>query len=346
MRYLTQLEPSLLLDRFLACPPLGFEAARLPSGLPVFRTPFDLTTTMDDALRARIATLPLYRHWRHVLRRRTRFVGCTTTEYLPLPADADADALAEELLRAYAHDCAVMVVKDIAHASPLLDAHANAKAEAFLQALSKRGFIVVEGMSLAWVAMDFASMDEYLRRLSAARRKDIRRKLRARARIEIECVQTGDARFDDPAELARYYALYRNVYEQSQVHFDLLTPEFLAGLLHAEGNDGRVFVYRLDGEMIGWNLCYVYAGRLIDKYIGFAYPQARLHNLYFVSWAHNLEYALQCGLSHYVAGWTDPQIKRYLGAQLTRTRHAVYMRNPALRALLRKLPHWFDSEPS
>lgn len=39
----TALEPAALLEGFLAHPPLGFEAGRLPSGLPTFRAPLDLT---------------------------------------------------------------------------------------------------------------------------------------------------------------------------------------------------------------------------------------------------------------------------------------------------------------
>ena len=115
-------------------------------------------------------------------------------------------------------------------------------------------------------------------------------------------------------------------------------------MLQDAASGGIVFVYRHAGEMIGWNLCYEHAGKLIDKYVGFAYPQAREHNLYFVSWMHNLDYARRRGLTHYVAGWTDPQVKAFLGARMTFTRHAVYARNPLLRALLRRLGGHFESD--
>ena len=96
--------------------------------------------------------------------------------------------------------------------------------------------------------------------------------------------------------------------------------------------------------MIGWNLCYECDGKLIDKYIGLAYPAAREHNLYFVSWMHNLGHARERGLTHYVAGWTDPEVKSFLGASMTFTRHAVYARNPLLRWLLRRLGGHFESD--
>ena len=50
-------------------------------------------------------------------------------------------------------------------------------------------------MDLAWVPLDFASIDDYLGRLSASRRKNIRRKLRSRALLEVEEMPTGSAAF-------------------------------------------------------------------------------------------------------------------------------------------------------
>ena len=105
-----------------------------------------------------------------------------------------------------------------------------------------------------------------------------------------------------------------------------------------------MFVYRAKGELIGYNLCFVENGMLIDKYVGFAYPQARDHNLYAVSWFRNLDYALAHGLHCYVAGWTDPEIKRQLGARFTLTRHAVYVRNPLLRRLMAPFKRFFEAD--
>jgi predicted N-acyltransferase len=194
------------------------------------------------------------------------------------------------------------------------------------------------------VPIDFGSTEEYLGRLSAGRRKDIRRKLRARAQLEIEAIPTGDPRFLAAGVLAEHYALYRNVYDQSEIHFDLLGEAFFRAVLQDATSGGVVFTYRFAGDLIGWNLCYEHAGKLVDKYVGFRYPEAREHNLYFVSWMHNLEHALARGLTHYVAGWTDSEIKRYLGARTTLTRHAVYARNPLLRAVLRRFSHLFEGE--
>ncbi|MGN2251952.1 GNAT family N-acetyltransferase [Frateuria sp. GZRe12] len=344
MPYSTALEPDALVGHFLAHPPRGFTVRCTASGLPSFLAPFDLLTTADEALRRRICRLPLYSWWGRLLCWRTRFVGCTVSEYAPLPAQVSPDTLARELIDAYGRERALLVVKDLPQDSPLLDAAANAQATALATALAARGFVLLEGMPLAWVPIDFASIDEYLGRLSAARRKDIRRKLRARVNLEVEALPTGAPPFSDPNVVAQYYALYLNVHAQSAIHFDLLGQDFFARVLQDASSAGVVFAYCHDGRLIGWNLCYVHAGKLVDKYVGFAYPDARDHNLYAVSWMHNLEYARTHGLTHYVAGWTDPQVKAYLGARLNLTRHAVYLRNPLLRALFRHLATRFEGE--
>lgn len=345
MPFISQLEPDALLAAFLAQPPIGFTAERSPQGMPGFMAPFDLLTTADDALRARVAALPLYRHWGRLLRWRTRFAGSTVTEYAPLPPDVPPAELAKGLKAAWGRECKLLIVKDIAQDSPLLSEAENAYARAFAEACEAEGFVLLEGQALAWVPIDFASDDDYLAKLSYSRRKNIRRKLRSRADLVIEVVRTGDARFRDEDTLAAYYALFDNVYAQSEIHFDRLSLDYFRLLLQDVGG-GVVFAYRRAGKLIGWNLCYEHGGKLIDKYIGFAYPEAREHNLYFVSWMHNLGYARERGLTHYVAGWTDPEVKSFLGASMTFTRHAVYARNPMLRALLRKLSGHFESDRS
>ena len=344
MSFISQLEPDALLAAFMAEPPIGFAAGCSPQGMPGFVAPFDLLTTADDALRRRVEGMPLARHWRRLLRWRTRFAGSTVSEYAPLPPGVAPAALAQGLKDAWGRECRLLIVKDIAQESPLLGAAANTHARDFAAACEAKGFVLLEGQALAYVPIDFASDDEYLARLSYSRRKNLRRKLRSRTSIEIETVRTGDARFLDESTLAAYYALFDAVYAQSEIHFDRLSLDFFRRVLRDAASGGVLFVYRHAGELIGWNLCYEHGGKLVDKYIGLAYPAAREHNLYFVSWMHNLGYARERGLTHYVAGWTDPEVKANLGASFTFTRHAVYARNPLLRALLRKLGGHFESD--
>lgn len=342
--YLNLLEPAGLVAEFLAHPPRDFAAGTSNDGTPWFVAKFDLLTTMEADAKRRITALPLYRWWGEWLKPLTCFVGTTTTEYSPLPARVDARVLAARIKAEHARRYAFLIVKDTPQDSPLLDAASNAASSAFVDACRDNGFVLLEGQALAYVSVDFASTDEYLSRLSSGRRKDIRRKLRSSAELEFDAVPTGDARFADPAVRAEYYSLFLNVYNQSEIHFDLLSADYFDAILQDAASGGVIFVYRHQGRMIGFNLCYVCGGNLVDKYVGFVYPQARELNLYFVSWIRNLDYALQHGLKHYIAGWTDPEIKRYLGARFTFTRHAVWVRNPLLRAILRRFAGAFESD--
>jgi hypothetical protein len=338
------LEPRALVAHFLAHPPEGFSVLATRSGTPAFIAPFDLLTTADIALRKRVTALPLYRWWGRLLRPRTCFVGTTVSEYALFPSRAEADALVAEWLTDHARRHPFLIVKDIPQESPLLDQASNAQARAIAEACARAGFVLLEGQALAWVPIDFESGDDYLARLSPGRRKDIRRKLRARSGLEVEQVSTGSRAFDDPALRDAFYALYLEVYAQSEIHFDRLSRAFFDALLQDATSGGIVFVYRQGGRMIGWNLCFVVGEALVDKYVGFAYPAAREYNLYFVSWMHNLEYARQRELCCYIAGWTDPEIKAHLGARFTFTRHAVRPRNRVLRAILRRLSGHFESD--
>jgi Acetyltransferase (GNAT) domain len=343
VRYLNQLEPDALVAKFAEHPPVDFRVLNT-ADTPGFAAVFDLLTTADAPVRKRMLGAPGYRWWGRLLRWRTAFVGTTVSEYALFPRDANAKTLPGLLCRALGKGQRLSIVKDIPSVSPLLDDASNAWNQAFALACENEGFILLEGQALAYVPIDFADEDEYLARLSSSRRKDIRRKLRKREQVAVETMHCGDTFFADDATVDQFYALYENVYAQSEIHFDRLSRDFFTAVLRDAAVNGVVFVYRHEGTMIGWNICFVVDGKLIDKYVGFVYPAAREQNLYFTSWFHNLAWARERGLTHYVAGWTDPEIKSYLGAKFTLTRHAIYLRNPLLRALARRLGRFFESD--
>ena len=74
-----QLEPPGLLAQFAAHPPEGF-ALLQDWPAPAFTAPFDLLTTADDALKARLLSLPGGGWLSRRLRLSTDFVGTTVSE--------------------------------------------------------------------------------------------------------------------------------------------------------------------------------------------------------------------------------------------------------------------------
>ena len=311
--------------------------------MPAFSTDFDLLTTLDPAQRRRLEKLPFYAIWRRLLRPRTCFVGTTVSEYALFSQNQTPADFINSLL-GLTRKHSFIIIKDIPSDSALVGETAHEYNLKLVKACQQAGFVMVEGQALAYVPINFESIDVFLARMSYTRRKNIRRKLRASPHLKIKTLHTGDKAFLDQEVLDEFYGLYRNVYDQSEIHFDLLSTDFFKAVLQDAGSGGVVFCYYSGDALIGYNLCFEHNGMLLDKYVGFAYPQAREQNLYFVSWFHNLEYSLARDLRHYVAGWTDPEVKRDLGASFTFTRHAVYVRNPWLRRMLLPFKRHFEAD--
>lgn len=343
VRYMNQLEPNALIDSFLAYPPYDFTVLK-DTDVLAFSAKFDLLTTADDGFRQTLQKIPLFSYWRKWLRIQTCFVGTTVSEYCIFSKGQSAEQLVDTIQAMLVQHYALTIVKDIPQQSPLLSDEENLYSASLVNALKKQGFIMVEGQALAWVPIDFVDSDEYLQRLSKSRRKDMRRKLKKWEDVTVHQRQTGDDYFSNAQVLAQYYELYLNVFNQSEIHFDQLSREFFEQILQDQLSNGIVFEYYANDELIGYNICYILNGNLVDKYVGFIYPAAREYNLYYLSWFYNLDYAAKQRLKNYIAGWTDPEIKAYLGASFTFTQHAVHVRNPILRAILKPLSKYFESD--
>ncbi|MDF7666547.1 GNAT family N-acetyltransferase [Orbaceae bacterium ESL0727] len=344
MKYLNQLEPNQLIDDFLAHPPEHFTAWLSQEGVPAFAARFDLLTTAQSDFKQKLSKIPFYHKWKKWLQPKTCFIGTTVSEYVLLTDNVDANTLAGHLKQNYGNNYPLLIVKDLPIDSPLQNETSNHYSQQFLAALKAHGFIEVEGQALAWVPIDFTKLDDFFAHFSYSRRKNFRRKLKSRQQLTINVLQSGDDCFYHDDVLDDYYQLYQNVYQQSEIHFDRLTKPFFVELLQNKNNGARIFTYHYQGQLIGYNICFVVNNMLVDKYIGLVYPQARELNLYYVSWFFNLEYALEQGFTHYIAGWTDPEVKASLGAKFTFTKHLVYVRNPVLRAILGRLSHYFESD--
>ncbi|MDR2075334.1 MAG: GNAT family N-acetyltransferase [Desulfovibrio sp.] len=338
------LEPPAFAGLFLRHPPEGFTAFPGPGGLPLFRTRFSLLTTLERRTLERLRRLPLFALWSPRLALSACFAGTTITEYAPLPGALSPADLVDGLLRDAPGEASLVILKDLPEHSPLLGEEDNAFAAAVAEEARGRGGLEVRGQALAYVPLDFAAVEEYLGRLSPGRRKDLRRKGRLRRELELEILPFGDPRFFRADFLEDLYALYLEVFAQSEIHFDLLSREFFAAVLQSSEVSGVTMVYRHHGVLAGCNICLIHEGRLIDKYIGFRYPLARKLNLYFLSWLANLEFALDKRLTAYVAGWTDPEVKAGLGAAFTFTRHLVWVRRPLLRRVLYPLRRFFEAD--
>ncbi|TAN41856.1 MAG: GNAT family N-acetyltransferase [Nitrospirae bacterium] len=342
------LEPEELARFFLAFPPDGFEPLRIACGDKTvygFVSEFDIFTTVDGRLKKACDKCVRFvpRFVLGLFRPKVLFVGTTVTEYAPFPSEVSPKEFADGLLAQFSSKGpSFLIVKDIPLGSPLLSEHENIRASNIIEQLEAAGFTKLSGQALSYVPVSFSSVEDYLQRFSRSRRKDFKRKLRARSELSVAEIKTGDAFFtDDNVDLL--YSLYINVYEHSYIHFDKLSRDFFAKVFR-DSNDGIVFLYRNKDKIIGFNLCFIYRNALVDKYVGFVYPDSLELNLYFVSWFNNIEYCIKNGLKTYIAGWTDPEVKAYLGAEFTFTYHCVFARSSLLRIVLQKSKGLFESD--
>ncbi|SDB81218.1 GNAT family N-acetyltransferase [Acinetobacter boissieri] len=336
-------EPKCLVDAFLKHPPHTFKACALDASFYAFSTQFNLLTTLDTPLRKKIQSLLGYKYWQSLVEFPTQFIGTTVTEYTPLPEQHTAQQLLERI-QPHCKQHSLTIIKDLPLQSPLLPAKDNLFSQQLIQEAQKQGFLAVEGQALAYVKIDFFDQEDFLSRFSKSRRKNFKRKLKHLDELHIDVKHTGDEYFNNPDTLKQLYALYLEVYQQSDIHFDLLSLEFFTTILQEHSQNGRVFMYWKEQVLVGYNICYIHNNALIDKYIGLNYSLALDYNLYFISWFVNLDYAKSNALDFYVAGWTDPEVKAQLGAQFTFTQHLVWVKSPMLRFILKKFRHLFESD--
>ncbi len=176
----------------------------------------------------------------------------------------------------------------------------------------------------------FKSEDAYLASLSAATRKDIRRKLKGAGAIRVE------ERRDISDVEAQIVALYDSTRGQSGFDygdFEKLSPQYFRDVVANLGNRAVTMLYWLGDDLIGFNLLFIEPGfvgrgRMIDKFIGMRYPVARDHNLYVLSWMTNVRYCLAHDIALMQTGQTAYSSKLRFGSRLDKLWLAFRHRRP------------------
>lgn len=346
-----QIEPQGLIDAVQQNPPLDFEAYPIKIAdqvMPAFLAEFDMLLTTDKPIQRlvhNISRLLPTKLCNALLRPRTLFIGTTVSEFALFPHQLDYKTLPGVLLNHMNDQKAkFLIIKDIAPTAPFLLTSENAASSQICDAFTDAGFVLLEGQALAYIPIDFDSLDDFFSRFSASRRSDFRRKRKKRTAMQLELISTGDDMFRDPNVVDDFYQLYENVYNNSEIHFDKLTRSFFEKVLNDGDSNGLIFAYSRNAERIGYSLCFQRGDYLIDKYRGAKYPEFRDNNLYYVNWFDMLEYALEHSCKIAIFGWTNPEIKAYLGSKFVFTKHAVYTTNPLLRQLLLHFAPSFESD--
>jgi signal transduction histidine kinase len=200
------------------------------------------------------------------------------------------------------------------------------------QPLKEARFTRVASLPVAVLDLPFAGEEAYLASLSAATRKDIRRKLKRAANVRVE-MRTSLAGIE-PAIVA----LYDETRLQSGVDygdFEKLSPNYFAEVMTRVGERAVLMLYWMGQELIGFNLLLVERDRIIDKFIGMHYPIAREHNLYALSWMTNVRFCLERGIQHMQTGQTAYAAKLRFGSRLDKLWVCFKHRGKVLNGIFR-----------
>lgn len=308
---------------------LAHRDSRLVGAVPAFVTDYRLETTFEGAGR-RIAER-IRRLAPGVMTPRLACLGSPCTEtatvgFAPDLPEAERPAVLGALVRAFEDEaaragCVLTGVKDADFAQAGLWSRVAAAA----------GYSPVPGQAIADLDVDFPDIETYLAGLSSGVRRDMRRKLRARSGMRVEL------RSSLGADLPRAMALYHQTLARASTQLETLTPTFFTEVAARLPGRAVFALYYVGDDLLAFNLLLEDGEVLLDKLFCMEAERGRAHNLYFLSWFHNLERCLERGLKRYQSGQANLADKVRLGSRLTPStmyfRHRNSLLNGALRAL-------------
>lgn len=293
---------------------------------PCFFVEQDLVATAPAFLR--FLTAGLRRVWPRLLRLRMLMIGCAAGEGNPLD-QTHLTALIETLPTiARRFGAALVVWKDVSsrHRGEL--------------SILEESFTRIASMPSTRLALSYCSFDDYLTRaLGHSMRKNLRRKFRALAGVPpIEMTVT--TRISDVVDEA--HALYLQVFARSALRFEQLTREFLLELECRMPDRVRFFLWRQEGRLVAFSLCFVHEGELYDEYLGLDYRVALDLHLYFVTFRDVLSWALAQGLRTYHSTPLNYEPKLHLGFLLSPLDLYVAPAREWARPLVRLVLPWIQ----
>ncbi|HSV02857.1 MAG TPA: GNAT family N-acetyltransferase, partial [Phenylobacterium sp.] len=231
---------------------------------------------------------------------------------------------------AAAERCGLLALKDVPEPDrPIWDEVAGA-----------RGYRPMPSLPIARLDIDFASREEYLGRLTASARKDMRRKLRAFAQVRVEIREA----VDDVAE--QLMALYRQTRARAEMSFEHLTAAYFTGVPRRMGQRAFYVLYYLGDDLLAANLLLQDQTTLVDKYFLMDAERGRPLNLYFLSWFTNVGLCLERGLKCYQSGQAAYENKLRLGSRLTRTSIYFRHRNTVVNGAMQLFAPLFAADPT
>jgi len=216
----------------------------------------------------------------------------------------------------------------------------------WLDALQDEGFYKFESMPSTEMAVPFKSFDEYVKTLNRVSRDGLKRKLKKIDRAAPLPMEIRERLSED--ELEQVHALYtQTLVRHGEMSFEIMTKNFFRHISDNMPAQTRYFLWRLDGRIVAFALCFVSAERMIDYYLGFDYALAYDLHLYFTRFRDLMKWCIQQKIPVYEMGNTGYEAKRRLGFGYIRlfvyAKHRNKFINPFFHLLCRCVrPENFD----
>ena len=290
---------------------------------------FFVRQNLVEGLRGRFrhAVGLIRRKFPRFLTMRILMVGCAAGEgHLGARSDEDQLRLSEALhstldIIARQNKASLIVLKDF-----------PSDYRRTLQTFSGNGYTRIPSMPLTRLELKYDNFDQYLASLGKATRKNLRRKFRDAERlgkIDLEIVSDISPYVDE------VYPLYLQVHERSPMKFETLSKDYFRRLSQDMPERARFFIWRQNGRIIAFSVCFVHGDTIYDEYLGMDYRVALDLHLYFYTLRDIISWALEQRLRYYCSTPLNYDPKLHLKCHLVPldlyVRHRVRLVNPIFR---------------
>lgn len=265
-----------------------------------------------------------------LLTMRTLMVGCAAGEgHLDETSDEHAAWVANRL-----HEILKPFAKQVGARMVVLKEFPSAYRGA-LTPFSSNGYARVPSFPMTRLNIAYPSFDEYMTRaLSKVTRKSLRRKFK---KLEAADPITMEVLTDISDIVDEIHALYLQVYNRSNLHFEKLTKEYLCGLGRQMPDKARFFVWRQNGKAIAVSICLVHGDTIYDEYLGLDYSVALDLHLYFVTIRDLLQWGMANGYRWYCSSALNYDPKLHLKCELAPLDLYVMHTWPAANFVLKRV---------
>lgn len=208
-----------------------------------------------------------------------------------------------------------------------------------LDPLIDDGFSRIETLPFTDMEIDFASFQEYLKKLSSVSRSGLKRKFKeidGKVKIDLEVSNSLDEK-----TLNEAHGLYLQTYHKQEMGIEKLPKAFFENISRNMPQQVKFFLWRIDKKPVAFAFCLVSEGYFIDYYLGFDYSVAYQYHLYSVRFRDMLEWCIKNGIKKYEMGVTAYEAKRRLGFDFipmyiyAKSRNKLF--NPAFKVTCRLL---------